>query len=304
MPSPIDVSYKAFQYLKRIGYTRAKFILSEIHPEYDICDEVAAQFKGGNYSTVDQILSGARIFNSKPPAAIYTHTHPACECFFRVFPPRGFKQLILPKQFSDEQKKIIHKHMFPQDVYATYTMPVIKNIDFSAIVDTTPEAPIENQELKNEPWYQEAWKWVKNDVFRKKGSYIDLIRYAADGHNFQIGDQVKIIRPAIYTSEIGLQYEFQEGLIGVVIGYIPQLKEPLVFLIRKGNVFPISEDCLVSITNADLESDIGKKVQLYDKELGEPTEGIIYRQLENQTWVYDIYSNTIKIEKGDNIEFR
>lgn len=303
MARTVDVSYKAFQYLKSIGYTRAKFILSEIHVDYDICDEVDGMFRGGNYITIDKILAEARVFKANPPAAIYTHTHPECECYFRVFPPTSYKQLQLPTQFSDEQKKAILKHMYPQDVYAPYPTPFIQNVDFSAIVDVTPEAPIEDPELKNEPWYQEAWKWTKNKVFRKNNSYLDLIRYAADRNNFKIGDQVKIIKKANYTSELGLSYDFLPDQIGIVVGYIDQLKAPLVFLLRKRNIFPIPENCLVQITNQDLESDLGKKVEIYNPELKETTEGMVYRELRNEVWVYDLYSGEMKIEKKDDLIF-
>lgn len=294
---PVDISYKALQYLGSLGYSRVKFVLSEMnHKVPDICDKLAARFQGNNFATLSSVLSKAPVFGSNPPAPIYGLSHPACRCSYLVYPPNSIQYLKLKGNPTKEQKEEILKHMYPQQVWALSKTPTIQDMDFSAFVNVTPERPIKNQELAQQPWYQETWNWIKNKIFRKASDYSDFVRLAhvrVAANNVRFGDLVRFISEYGYTTEFGITTPFEEGTVALALADYND-KEIFVYLPSHDSVFNVRKDSLIPISNSDISDIVCKKVRVFNDTIGENIEGIICGQSGDNALVYDFLDGVKK----------
>lgn len=282
----VDRSYEALEYLYDVGYRRAVFKLGDLHMDYDICDRMADKFSDSGdftYADLGKILNSAPVFGNNPPSPIYGLTHPGCNCYYMVYPPERPNELNI--SYSDEQKEEILAHMYPQVVYADHAH--IEDIDFGAIVEVTPKRPVYDTDKGSEPWYQEAWNWVKKKIFRasKDGIY----RFASDPV-FRVGTFTRVVKDFTYTSELGLSLVIPEGSQGISVGFLDlegQENKVLVYILGYSMTFPIDKGYLISINNLDkdfLSKSSGPRIGesgVFNRESGEGSFGIIVNQKED-----------------------
>lgn len=306
MPSPVDISYEPLNYLGSIGYARAKFLLAENHPTRDVCDEVASRFIGDTFVTLNSILTNAPVFGANPPAPIYGLTHPACRCSYLIYPPNNIQSLILPGSVTDQQKEEILKHMYPQQVWALSRAPKIQDIDFSAVVDVTPERPKRKNDLMEYPWYQEAWKWIKEKIFRQANSYSDMIRYAHTKTAFssvRMGDLIRVIDDVDFVTELGISTPIFSGFTGLALGDYTE-SEIFVYIAPYNTVLYLPKDKLIKISNNDIEDPyLQKRIYLYNSKIKDTIEAQIIRVIDSVVWVYDFVDNDIKKLSKNEIRF-
>lgn len=288
---PVDISYEALKYLGSLGYSRVKFVLSEMnHKVPDICDTLAARFQGSNFATLNSVLNKAPVFGSNPPAPIYGLSHPRCTCSYMVYPPATIANLRLPGNPSQDQKREILKHMYPQQIWALSKVPVIKDIDFSAFVDVTPERPVKKTDMEEFPWYQETWSWIKNKIFRKASDYSDAIRLAhtrVAANNVRMGDLVKFISPYDFVTEYGITTTFPESTVALALADHTG-SEIFVYVPYYDSVFPVKKDSLVGTRNSEIPYDrLCKKAKVYNHTLNDYIEGIVSLEREDSSMVYD-----------------
>lgn len=302
MPHPVDISYEVLKYLKSIGYSRAKFVLSENHPRPDICDEVASRFSGdSSFITLDNLIANAPIFTNKqgktsPPAPIYGLTHVSCRCRLVVFPPQTTAELIIPGSPDEQQKAEILSKMYPQEVYALSTQPRVMDRDFSKYINIPVERPVEKTELKKEPWYQKAWDWVKKKVFRKSVDYMSLIRYA-ESSVFRTGDLIRTMDDYVSESELGIGTPIQSGSHGLYLADYEYDKElGLIYIAEYNTIRAFPKASLVPITNNDIDDEfLYKKVVIYNDAINDNIDGIVVRVMDEgkELWVFDMIKDTV-----------
>lgn len=304
---PVDISYEALRYLGSLGYSRVKFVLSEMnHTTPDICDKVASRFQGKNFATLNSVLNKAPIFGNNPPAPIYGLTHPKCGCSYMVYPPATIAHLRLPGNPTKEQKREVLKHMYPQQVWALSRVPTIQDIDFSAFVDVTPERPVRKPEMDEYPWYQETWNWIKGKIFRKASDYFDFIRLAHTkiaANNVRLGDLVKFITPYDFTTEFNITTTFPESTIALALADHTD-REIFVYVPLYDSVFPVRKDSLVNASNSDIPYDrLCKRVRVYNNSINDNIEGIIALERESSAFVYDFIEGKMVEIQNDELRF-
>lgn len=311
MPHSVDTSYEVFKYLKSIGYTRAAFVLSENHPRPDICDQIASKFAGGqNLITLDNLMSEAKIFTNKsgktsPPAPIYGLTHPECRCRFIVLPPQTINELVIPGITDKKEKEEILSKMYPQEVHALSTEPKILDRDFSKYINIPVERPVEKKDLSDETWYQKTWNFIKQKVFRKSMSYVDLIRYA-DSDIFSTGDLIRVIEDVKTESELGIGLIIPEGCHGLYLSDYPYDRDhSLVYISEYNSIRLLPKSSIIQITNNDVGGGLlHKKVLIYNSVLDDNIDSIIVRVMDNgeTIWAYDmIKDGIVHLTKDDFI---
>lgn len=313
MPHSTDSSYEVFKYLKSIGYTRAKFVLSENHPRPDVCDQLAAQFASdASFITLDNLIANAPIFTNKqgktsPPAPIYGLSHPGCLCRMIVFPPQTINELVLPGNPDENQKKEILSKMYPQEVYALSTTPRVMDRDFSKYINIPVERPTEKLDMNDQPWYQKAWDWVKKKIFRKSLSYTSLIRYA-ESDVLKTGDLIRLMDDFDSRSELDIGLVIPSGSHGLYLSdYEYDRDYGLVYIAEYNTIRTIPKSNLVPITNNDITDPLlYKKVVIYNETLNDNIDGIIVRVMDdgNEIWVFDmIKDGIVKLKPEDvNVE--
>jgi hypothetical protein len=311
MPHSVDTSFEVFKYLRSIGYSRAAFVLSENHPREDICDNIASKFSGGqNLITLDNLMAEAKIFTNKsgktsPPAPIYGLTHPECRCRFIVLPPQTINELIIPGITDVKEKEEILSKMYPQEVHALSTVPKILDVDFSKYINIPVERPVEKKHLSDETWYQRVWNFIKNKIFRKSMSYIDLVRYA-DSDIFHTGDLIKVIENVITESELGIRLMIPQGYHGLYLSDYPyDRNKSLVYISEYNSIRLLPKSSIIQITNNDIEHGLlYKKILIYNPILDDSIDSIVVRVMDSgrTVWAYDmIKDGIVYLDKGDFI---
>lgn len=311
MPHSTDISYEVLKYLKSIGYTRAAFVLSENHPRPDICDEIASKFTGGqNLITIDNLLANAPIFTNKsgktsPPAPIYGLTHPECRCRFVVLPPQTIQELNIPGITDDKEKTEILSKMYPQEVHALSTKPVVMDRDFSKYINIPVERPVEKKDLSDETWYQKTWNFIKKKIFHKAMDYTSLIRYS-ESDIFKTGDLIKLIEDVETESELGIGLIVPNGSHGLYLSDYPYDRDMgLIYIAEYNSIRLVPKSSIIQINNNDIQDEfLYKKVILYNDTLDDSIDGIVIRVMDggNTLWVYDmIKDGVVHLNKEDVI---
>ena len=301
---PVDTSHAVLKNLYDLGYRRVSFVLSENHPKRDICDSVYSRygFGTGRFMQLSTLINKAPVFNGHPPASLYGLTHPGCRCHFLVYPPQNLKDLTIPgKRLTVEQKEVLLSLMYPQSVNALSRTPEVKDINFDQYIEVKQQRPVEDNNLKNQPWYTTVWDFVKKNIFRKSKFNSDLVDrlYRYSDSVYQYGDIVRLMDEFVDLDFV-VENHTPAGSIGFILSEDPMNSENyLVFLIQYSLIKIIPGNMLSYVD--EQEQDRYKGVY-YDKQLNEYIEVPLLRNLDGYIRIFNPFSNVFMEVPEDEIK--
>lgn len=302
----IDQSHAVLKDYYSLGYRRVQFSLSENHPKADICDNVYSRYGlgGGSFIQLTTLINKAPVFGSNPPAPLYGMTHPECRCSFVVFPPKNINDLTIPGRRMDiEEKKVLLATMYPIQVGASSSNVSIINYDFDKYIDERQRKPVYDDTLKEEPWYDSVWNFIKTKIFKKSNNYLEFIRYADSDGSFKFMDQISLVSD-IEVQDFLTVTKIPSGEIGIFLSNYEYSNSALIYFIRLNRIYPVSYDRLASNSNSSLDSELGKKVVFYDSVNDDQVECVVIRHLleERKYYCYSPYHGKVVVVDEEKIK--